>query len=159
MYEIAVSAEFCAAHALSILGAREPVHGHNFRVVATVAGDVLDADGLLCDFHTVQETLESILSELDNRNLDELEPFAARNASAENIAAYIATELGDRLDAFLAPAASVRSVSVTEAPGCVATYLVSKQIRPGNSRDAHEASGHDAGGDEAVGGGASGGGS
>ena len=45
MFEVSVEAMFCAAHALTIGGDREPVHGHNWHVSATVAGPALDQDG------------------------------------------------------------------------------------------------------------------
>ncbi|MCA9275515.1 MAG: 6-carboxytetrahydropterin synthase [Phycisphaerales bacterium] len=122
MYSITVTHEFCAAHTLSIAGAQEPLHGHNFVTKATIAGDTLDADGLLCDFHTVHAVLVEICEPFTNRNFNEVPPFDATNPSAELIARHIADELAGRLDEALAPNARVQSVSITEAPGCVAVY-------------------------------------
>lgn len=122
MYSITVTHEFCAAHTLTIAGAEEPLHGHNFVTKATIAGDTLDADGLLCDFHTVHAVLVEICEPFTNRNFNEVPPFDATNPSAELIARHIADELAGRLDAALAPNARVQSVSITEAPGCVAVY-------------------------------------
>lgn len=121
MYEITVHREFCAAHALTISGTREPMHGHNFRVTATIAGDQLDSDGLLCDFHTVNAVLKDICRPFVNANLNETEPFDRVNPTAENIARHIADQLAERLDDTLAPAARVASVCVTETTGCSAT--------------------------------------
>ena len=122
MFEIAVSTEFCAAHALTIGGQRETLHGHNWKVVATIAGRTLDSDGLLCDFHTVEETLAAIIEPFDNNDLNKISPFDAVNPSAENVARHIAEQLSARLDEVLAPHAAVAWVSVSEAPGCVATF-------------------------------------
>ena len=122
MYTITVTHEFCAAHTLTIAGAQEPLHGHNFVTKATIIGDTLDADGLLCDFHTVQDILIEICNPFTNQNFNEITPFDTTNPSAELIAKHIADELADRLDDALAPNARVHSVSITEAPGCVATY-------------------------------------
>lgn len=122
MYEIAVHAEFCAAHALVIAGTREALHGHNWRVTARIEGQTLDADGLLCDFHTVEESLGEILGPFQNNTLNQVPPFDRTNPSAEHVARHIAEALAERLDESLAPHAAVASVSVTEAPGCVATY-------------------------------------
>lgn len=122
MYTIAITHEFCAAHALVISGTSEPVHGHNFRVTATIEGTELDADGLLCDFHTAHDVLLSVCEPFENADLNATEPFDKVNPSAEQIALVIAEAMADRLDGSLAPAARVASVSVTEAPGCVATY-------------------------------------
>ncbi len=130
MYEVTVHAEFCAAHALSVAGVREAVHGHNWRVTAAVAGDTLDGDGLLCDFHTVETSLREIVSALNNRDLNGIAPFDARNPTAEHVARYIYDELHARLDEALSPHAGVSRVSVTEAPGCVATYAPRGADRP-----------------------------
>ncbi|MBX3364067.1 MAG: 6-carboxytetrahydropterin synthase [Phycisphaeraceae bacterium] len=123
MFQIAVQTEFCAAHALTIAGLVEPVHGHNWRVTAVIAGDALDADGLLCDFHTVEAVLRDITAAWNNRNLNDSEAFNRTSPTAENVAKVIADSLAERLNGSLAPHAWVASVSVTEAPGCVATYL------------------------------------
>ncbi|MFN0132495.1 MAG: 6-pyruvoyl trahydropterin synthase family protein [Phycisphaerales bacterium] len=121
-FEITVEREFCAGHALSIAGTREPVHGHNFHVTVCVAGETLDGDGLLCDFHTIDEHLGEIVAGFDNRNLNDVPPFAdGLNPSAENVARYIGDRLADEL-ADMAPAAVVAWVRVTEAAGCAATY-------------------------------------
>ena len=122
MYEITVQAEFAAAHALTIGGIVEPIHGHNWHVTVTIAGRTLDRDGLLCDFHTVHDHLLEIIEPFHNRNLNDAEAFKAMNPSAEHVALHIARSLKDRLDDALAPHAWVDSVRVTEAPGCAATY-------------------------------------
>lgn len=122
MYEITVKSEFCAAHALTISGVREEVHGHNWQVTVAVGGENLDPDGLLCDFHTVEEVLETIIEPFNNRDLNRVAPFDKLNPSAEHVARHIAREMGHRLDHALAPFARVMWASVTEAPGCTATY-------------------------------------
>jgi 6-pyruvoyltetrahydropterin/6-carboxytetrahydropterin synthase len=122
MYNLTIETVFSAAHALSINGVRETVHGHDWRVTATIEGGVLDNDGLLCDFHTVKEVLEDITGSMNNSDLNTHPAFAGRNASAEWVAKHIFDELHARLDEALAPHARVSSVRVTESPGCAATY-------------------------------------
>ncbi|MCA9288246.1 MAG: 6-carboxytetrahydropterin synthase [Phycisphaerales bacterium] len=122
MYEITVQADFAAAHAIVIGGAREPVHGHNWHVEVTLSGSTLDADGLLCDFHTAEETLGQIVRRFHNRNLNDVAPFDTVNPSAEHVARHIAEAMRERLGAGLAAVAAISRVSVSEAPGCVATY-------------------------------------
>ena len=126
MYELSVRAEFCAAHAIVIAGQREPVHGHNWRVTATVAGNGLDADGLLCDFHLVEAALREVIGPYHNADLNRVAPFTDVNPTAENVAKHIADGLAARLEGRLPPGAAVVSVSVTEAPGCTATYRISR---------------------------------
>ena len=123
MHEITVESEFCAAHALVIRGEREPLHGHNFRVWATVGASGLDADGLVCDFHALQAELGVVLRALNNRNLHEVPPFDRVNPTAEMIAWHIGERLASVLPGLGGPAdLRLVSVKVTEAPGCAATY-------------------------------------
>jgi len=125
VFEIRVHAEFSAAHAISIAGTKESVHGHNWEVETVLAGETLDSDGLLCDFHSVESMLGDIIGPFHNRDLNAVAPFDRVNPSAENVARYIAEELQRRLGEALAPHARVRSVSVTESPRCVATFRLS----------------------------------
>jgi 6-pyruvoyltetrahydropterin/6-carboxytetrahydropterin synthase len=122
MYEITVDREFCAAHALEIQGTREPLHGHNFHVTVTIAGDKLDSDGLLCDFHTVNAVLKEVCRPFVNANLNETSPFDRVNPTAELIARHIGDQMVNLLEEALAPAARVAAVRVTETTGCAATY-------------------------------------
>lgn len=122
MYEITVDREFCAAHALEIAGTREPLHGHNFHITVTVAGDELDSDGLLCDFHTVNAVLKDVCRPFVNANLNETPPFDTTNPTAELIAKHIGDAMASRLGDALAPAAKIAAVRVTETTGCAATY-------------------------------------
>lgn len=124
MFEITVQTEFAAAHALSIGGKREPVHGHNWHVTVTIAGPRLDGDGLLCDFHAVERALREITGPMNNRDLNQLAPFSGpkgTNPSAENVARHIAERLAAALE--LPAGARVARVRVTEAPGCAAAYF------------------------------------
>ena len=126
MFTITVQSTFSAAHALSIAGQNETLHGHDFVTTVEIQGDRLDQDGLVCDFHTAKAALEAILDEFNNSNLNEIGPFnqpaGGINPTAENIAKYIYSEMHSRLDAALEPHAKVTAVSVTESPGCATTY-------------------------------------
>ena len=113
---------FMSAHMATWEGACEPLHGHNWRVEAVVEGPRLDADGLLCDFHAVEEALESVLAPLDNADLNTAPPLQGSNPSAEVVARHICERLMAALEGELAPGARVARVSVTEAPGCRAEY-------------------------------------
>jgi 6-pyruvoyltetrahydropterin/6-carboxytetrahydropterin synthase len=126
MYEIAVEAEFCAAHALLIGGVREPVHGHNWKVTVVVGGDRLDADGLLVDFHALQGLVTQVLAPFQNADLNAAPAFKALNPSAEHVARHIAEGVGAGLErggsgTHSAPIKLV-FVRVTEAPGCSVVY-------------------------------------
>lgn len=123
MHEVSVKAVFSAAHAIVIRGVREPVHGHDWHVTATVGGATLDADGLLVDFHALEAAIGRIIAPFRNANLNESVPFDRVNPTAENVAGHIGARLEAALDLDArARGVRVRSVSVTEAPGCVATW-------------------------------------
>lgn len=122
VFEISIQTEFCAAHALVIAGQKEPVHGHNWRVTATLAGETLDSDGLLCDFHAAEAALAEVIAPFKNADLNRTPPFTDVNPSAENVARYIATALQTKLSHD--GRARVQSVRVTEAPGCAALFHV-----------------------------------
>lgn len=123
MYELSVEREFCAAHAIVIGGIREPVHGHNFRVTVTVAGEKLDADGLLVDFHALERVVDGVVEPLKNVDLGASAAFARMNPTAEVIARQIGRAVSDRLGGVAgAEGVKLQGVRVTEAPGCSVTY-------------------------------------
>jgi 6-pyruvoyltetrahydropterin/6-carboxytetrahydropterin synthase len=123
VFELTVESRFSAAHAILIAGQREPLHGHDWHITATIAGPTLDAEGLLCDFHLVETSLNSISARFHNRNLNDSPPFSAGvNPTAEHIARHIAQELARALAGKLPPGARLTALRITEAPGCAATY-------------------------------------
>jgi len=129
MYEIAIQAGFSAAHAVTIAGRPEAPHDHDWTVTVRLGGERLDDDGLLCDFHAAGHVLGEIVGSLHKRDLNRTPPFDRTNPSAERVARFIAERFDHQfIEIGLAPAGvHVMSVSVTEAPGCVATF------RPGGT--------------------------
>lgn len=123
MYEITIQKSFNATHAIVIAGVREPVHGHDWQVVATIAGPRLDEAGLLCDFHELESALASILDPWNHTHLNDAADFAGVEPTAEWVATVVAQRLAAALGGRLPGDARVARVGVTEAPGCVATYL------------------------------------
>ncbi|MHC5022410.1 MAG: 6-pyruvoyl trahydropterin synthase family protein [Planctomycetota bacterium] len=119
MYELSIERDFCAAHAITISGEREPLHGHTWHVTAAVAGEALDADGLLCDFHDLEAALDAIIDRLHNRDLGLTPPFDETNPTAEHVARHIADAMARQLP----EGVRLARVSVTEAPGCTATWV------------------------------------
>lgn len=117
-FEIAIERVFPAAHAIVMRGERETLHGHNWVVRVVVAGHALDADGLLVDFHELERLLNAIVAPFNNANLNEAPPFDRLNPTAERLAEHVGVEMARQLPKGVA----LVSVSVTEAPGCVATY-------------------------------------
>lgn len=122
MFELSVRDEFCASHAILINGEREPIHGHNWRVTLVVQGPKLDAEGLLCDFHALEQALRETINPWRNQDLTTAAAFTGLNPTAEMVAYTIARLVSQQAAPFLEGKAAIASVSVTEAPGCVATY-------------------------------------
>lgn len=121
MYELIVKRHFSAAHFLpDYPGPCSRVHGHNFVVLAYVRGERLDHNGMLVDFGVIKKALLGVLEELDHYHLNELPAFAHQNPTTENIARWIAEELGKHLASN--ENAHVHKVEVWETPGQAAAY-------------------------------------
>ena len=118
MYDLAVEGDFQAVHAVTVDGRREAAHDHTWHVSVVVAGPALDSEGLLCDFHVVERLLDQALGPLRGRDLNRTPPFDQVNPTAEMVARHIADQIGPGLP----DGVTLTSVSVTEAPGCTATY-------------------------------------
>jgi len=116
MFELTVESHFSSAHRLlNYEGKCENVHGHNWRVEITVAGENLDKSGMLIDFKILKSILNDVVEELDHKNLNDLEAFKDISPSSENIARYIYEELREKLPL-------LKQVSVWETEKAKATY-------------------------------------
>src|SRR5512138_932351 len=100
MFEVTVEEKFAAGHALrNYHGRCENVHGHNYRVQVTLAGEVLDAAGLLLDFAEIKKVMHAVVDRMDHQFLNDVPPFDTLNPSAENMAKYICEEIGRQMPA------------------------------------------------------------
>ena len=98
MFEVSVEQTFAAGHALrNYHGKCENVHGHNYRVQITVAGQNLDENGLLVDFIELKRAMGRVVDYLDHRFINDLPPFDVLNPSAENLAKYFHDEVSGGL--------------------------------------------------------------
>jgi len=122
MYEIAVEIVFHAGHFLKLpQGPRESLHRHAWRVRITVASEVLDAAGLVMDFHQLRNLLRQTVAPLEKpQAINDLPEFtgADKNPSTERIARYIY----DRLLTQLPRSVSLTEVFVWETPTCRAGF-------------------------------------
>ena len=74
IFEITRSASFDAAHHLSVGPGDSPyrrLHGHSFRVEATVRGEALQEEGWVADLAELNSVLQAIAVELDHGLLNE----------------------------------------------------------------------------------------
>lgn len=93
MFQVSVDEVFAAGHALrGYRGKCENLHGHNYKIRVTLAGESLDHIGLLYDFKDLKEAIQSTIRKLDHRFINEIPPFDVLNPSAENLAKYFYEE-------------------------------------------------------------------
>lgn len=90
MYELTIIVDFEAAHRLpNYPGKCQRLHGHNWKVEATVSGHKLNDLGMLIDFCDLKTEINKVILTLDHYYLNETEAFQAVSPTAENIAKYI----------------------------------------------------------------------
>ena len=121
MYEIQVQSAFEAAHFIDgYEGKCARLHGHNWTVEAVVRGEELDALGMLVDFKILKAKLNDVLADFDHRFLNELEPFARENPTAENLARKIFERLA--ASEIFNGTTKLYAVKVHESPNSCVTY-------------------------------------
>lgn len=119
MFEASITAGFAASHFLrDYKGKCENLHGHNYRVEITCAGESIDKTGMLVDFVDLKRATREVVDYLDHKHLNETPPFDNWNPSAEYIALYFYQEVQARLGS----AGRISSVRVWETDTCFATY-------------------------------------
>ena len=99
MYKLVVKKEFSSAHVLhGHPGDCKRMHGHNWTVEAKVEGNNINKIGMVIDFKDIKNILSDIISRLDHRYLNDIEPFINDNPTAENISKYIYKELSKNIN-------------------------------------------------------------
>jgi 6-pyruvoyltetrahydropterin/6-carboxytetrahydropterin synthase len=122
-FEVMIERNFSSAHQLrGYKGKCENLHGHNYKIEIYARGRELNNIGLLVDFVELKEAADDLVTYLDHKNLNELEPFVTeQNPSAENLARFILGRLAVRLDD---DRVKIYKVRCFETPTSVATYQV-----------------------------------
>ena len=115
MFEVTVEAGFSSGHYLrNYQGKCENPHGHNYRVLVTLAGAELDPAGLLLDFKILKTLLRPVIDYLDHRMINDLPPFTELNPSAENLARYFYQQTSLQLDQLTAGRVRVKDCTLFE---------------------------------------------
>lgn len=116
-FEITTTRHFSASHQLRLYdGSLEPMHGHNWVIKVTVAGE-LDAINVVMDFHELERLLGQVISPMHNSHLNQLAAFERINPSAEGVAQHVAMRLA------LPGGISLKRVEVWETPENSAVFL------------------------------------
>ena len=94
IFEITKSAGFDAAHHLPAVGGDGPytrLHGHSFRVEATVRGEATGPVGWVADLAELDRALKAVADELDHGLLNEKPGL--ESPTLENLCRYFAARL------------------------------------------------------------------
>ena len=123
MFEVTVEAGFSSGHYLrNYQGKCENPHGHNYRVLVTLAGAELDEAGLLLDFKLLKTLLRPVVDYLDHRMINDLAPFTELNPSAENLARYFYEETSHQLREMTAGRVRLKDCTIFETDTSFARY-------------------------------------
>ncbi len=120
MWEISQETVVAAAHQLRFApGEGERLHGHNWRIKATVRANKLDASGFVLCFNAFGKTLRDLVEPYEHAFLNEIAPFMDLNPTAENLARVIAEDLAKKVDD---DRVKVARIEVWENDTCCANY-------------------------------------
>ena len=120
MYELSVDSHFAAAHSLrGYNGICARLHGHTWKVTATIRVNTLDELGMGIDFKVISMALDEIVGHFDHQTLNDLDEFRDINPSAENLSRLIFKLLSEK---FTGDTTRVLSVTVAESDRHRVTY-------------------------------------
>lgn len=126
MFEVGIRNRLRAVHFLRGDFADETLpHEHEYVVEWVVRTNVLDENGFSVDIALMEELLGSTAAELDGRTLNDLEFFAERQVSVENLAMYLHQRLLAALKGRGYPVAGIQRfrVQVWESETAWAAYI------------------------------------
>ena len=121
MWEVSHETVVAAAHQLRFSpGEGERLHGHNWRIKATLRASALAKEGWVVDFYVLGRTLRAIVEPYEHAFLNDIPPFDDLNPTAENLARVVADELAAKIED---ERVKVVRVDVWESDECCATYM------------------------------------
>jgi 6-pyruvoyltetrahydropterin/6-carboxytetrahydropterin synthase len=88
MYKLAVKKDFISQHFLigGDWGPENQKHSHHYRLEIQLEGKALDNHGFLVDIVKIRNYLEQLISNYQDRTLNQLTEFKGLNPSIENLA-------------------------------------------------------------------------
>lgn len=120
-FTVRCHATFEAAHHLrEYAGGPEPVHGHSWKIEVALTTERLGAWDLSVDFVPTERLVRELAARLHDRDLNTVPPFDVRNPTAENVALWVAEEIGR--SGLLAGGARLSEVTVWEGPRNSVSY-------------------------------------
>jgi 6-pyruvoyltetrahydropterin/6-carboxytetrahydropterin synthase len=99
MYRVGITRKFTARHFLiGDFGDETVPHSHEYSVDWILSVKQLDENGFSVDISLLEDVLEKILTEIDNKLLNEMPYFRSRQPSVENSASFIYESLFSELE-------------------------------------------------------------
>ena len=100
------------------------LHGHNYRTRVFLRADELDPMGMVYDFGRLKALMNEVVGPFDHRVINDIAPFDQMNPTAENLAAFIFTEVERRLaeDETAAGRVEMAKVELWENDSCCAIF-------------------------------------
>lgn len=122
MFELIIIDYFAAAHSLrGYNGNCENLHGHNWKVEATIEINELNNIDLGIDFRDLKRMLKNTLLSIDHKYLNDLDFFKENNPSTENISKFIFINFKKELAAY--PLAKLKKIVSWEEIDSGAAYF------------------------------------
>ena len=99
MYSISVRDHFMIAHSFDgdVFGPAQSLHGATYVVDVELRRPKLDENGVVVDIGLAGQALDSVLSKLNYRNLDEEPALTGRNTTTEFLARIVFDRLEERI--------------------------------------------------------------
>ena len=99
MYSISVRDHFMIAHSFDgdVFGPAQSLHGATYVVDVELRRPKLDENGVVVDIGLAGQALDSVLSKLNYRNLDEEPALTGRNTTTEFLARIVFDRLAERI--------------------------------------------------------------
>ncbi len=101
MYSVTVRDHFMIAHSFKgeVFGPAQALHGATYNVDVTFRRPELDPDGIVVDIGRAITALQTVLGELNFKNLDEEAAFKGRNTTTEYLAGVVFARMAERIEA------------------------------------------------------------
>lgn len=99
IYTLAVTVEFSASHIIpGHPGKCQRLHGHNWKAEIHVKAHRLNEIGVAVDFQDIKRAAAEPIETLDHYHLNDLPAFQGVSPTAENVAAWLYREIGQRIN-------------------------------------------------------------
>lgn len=99
MYSVTVRGHIMIAHSFrgEVFGPAQRLHGATYVVDVELRRTDLGADGIVVDIGRATDVLQSVLGQLNYRNLDEDASFTGRNTTTEVLARTVFDRVADAI--------------------------------------------------------------